>query len=200
MCSNTPDREEITTLINHCINNSYFPVKWKEAIIVPIPKKQGIIEPKDFRPISMTSNIGKLLEDVISRQIKTNLVAEAIPWTKFGFTEGHSTVDALTVFKGEIDNTRKRGEFMAVGSLDIKKAFDSVWHRGLVYKVQKAGCDMHTTRIVKSFLEDRFAKIKIDDNLSESLSINRGVPQGTRLGPLLYNIYTGDLKPDLTTQ
>ena len=51
---------------------------------------------------------------------------ETIPWTQFGFKEGHSTIDALTVFKNEIDNCISRKEFLAVASLDIKKAFDSV--------------------------------------------------------------------------
>lgn len=67
--------------------------------------------------------------------------AEAVPWTQFGFRVGHSTVDALTVFRGQIEDSRKRHKFMAVASLDIKKAFDSVWHRGLVHKVSRAGCD-----------------------------------------------------------
>ena len=123
---------------------------------------------------------------------------ETIPWTQFGFREGHSTIDALTVFKNEIDNCISRKEFLAVASLDIKKAFDSVWHRGLVYKVHKAGCDLFTTKMVQSFLLNRVAKIKVDGLLSNDLEINRGVPQGTRLGPLLYNIYTGDLKLDLS--
>ena len=189
---------KLTQIFNHCINNSYFPSSWKSATIIPIPKKTGILEPKEFRPISMTSNLGKILEDSVSKIIKAEMGEGTIPWTQFGFREGHSTVDALTVFKREIDNCISRREFLAVVSLDIKKAFDSVWHKGLVYKVHKAGCDLNTAKMVQSFLNNRVAMIKVDGLHSKELRINRGVPQGTRLGPLLYNIYTGDLNLDLS--
>jgi hypothetical protein len=67
-----------------------------------------------------------------------------------------------------------------------------------VYKVHKAGCDLNTAKMVQSFLNNRVAMIKVDGLHSKELRINRGVPQGTRLGPLLYNIYTGDLNLDLS--
>lgn len=125
----------IIILCNHCINNSYFPAIWKDATIIPLPKKAEAIEPKDFRPISMTSNVGKILEDVLIRQLRSDMTEGTIPWTQFGFTPGHSTVDALSVFKEDLASSRRMRLFTAVCSLDIRKAFDSVWHMGLVYKV-----------------------------------------------------------------
>lgn len=92
--------QKLTSIFNHCINNSYFPSKWKLARIIPILKKSGVLAAKEFRPISMTSNVGKILEDSISYIIKSEMKAEAVPWTQFGFRVGHSTVDALTVFRG----------------------------------------------------------------------------------------------------
>lgn len=83
---------------------------------------------------------------------------------------------------------------MAVVSLDIRKAFDSVWHKGLIHKLSRTGCDNHSVAMIKSFLKDRKAKIKINNQYSKEVRIERGVPQGTRLGPILYNIYTGEVK------
>lgn len=180
------------------MNNSYFPASWKVGVIIPIPKKQGILTPKDFRPICLTSSLGKILEAVIYNRLKTEIHSDYIPETQFGFKDGHSTVDALTVFKGNIKDARRKKEIMAVASLDIEKAFDSVWGEGLVYKIDKSGCNTHTTKIIKSFLNNRHAKIKLNDSSSVNFEIKRGVPQGTKLGPILYNIYTAEMNKSIS--
>lgn len=98
-----------TKLANHCINNSYFPNKWREAIIRPIPKKPGIITAKDFRPISLTSNLGKLLESIILRQIESELHEGVIPEFQFGFKAGHSKYLCRSVF-ARLENPRQLEE------------------------------------------------------------------------------------------
>lgn len=187
----------LTTIFNNCINNGYFPLKWKEAIIVTIPKKQGIIEAKDLRPISLTPNLGKLLECAILRNLNNEIKEDTIPKFQYGFKGQHSAVDALGVVNNRWIDARQRRCFTAIASLDIKKAFDSVWHDGLIYKIDKAGAEPSTSRIIKSFLDDRRAKIKIGNTLSNDFSVQRGVPQGSRLGPQLYNMYIGDMKINL---
>lgn len=185
--------ETLTRIINHCINNCYFPVPWKTAVVVTIPKKAGRCSPGELRPISLTSNLGKILEMVIMRNIERELKDGAIPDHQFGFRVGHSTVDALSVLTNYLDEQRGRGFTAAVCSLDVKKAFDTVWHEGILFKMDKAGCGIHSCQIVQSFLEDRKARIRVEGTLSSSFTIARGVPQGSRLGPLLFNVYMSDL-------
>lgn len=95
-------------IINHCLNNSFFPNKWKTAIIIPIPKKGGIIENKDFRPISLTANLGKLLENAIIRRLHKGVIEGTIPSHQFGFKEGHSTCDALEILEHQLFRNRRR--------------------------------------------------------------------------------------------
>lgn len=184
---------ELTKIINHCINNEYFPKSWRRANIILIPKKGGAIECKDLRPISLTSNVGKVFEQVILDRLKGELNEWCVPDFQFGFKEGHSTVDALSVIAGRLQEDRAKGDFTVLCSLDIKKAFDSVWMDGCVFKLKRAGAGKTTRKLVKSFLEGRVAKLLIEGTVSQDIAIERGVPQGSRLGPLLYNIYAGDV-------
>lgn len=167
---------------------------WKSAVVVTIPKKVGFCSPGELRPISLTSNLGKILEMVVMRNIERELKVDAIPDHQFGFRVGHSTVDTLLVLTNHVEEHRRRGLTNAICSLDVKKAFDTVWHQGIVYKMSEMGCEISTCRTVQSFLADRRARIRIDGTLSPSFKIARGVPQGSRLGPLLFNIYMANLK------
>lgn len=178
----------LVAILNHCVNNAYFPRAWKTAIIIPLPKKKGTIEVKDFRPISLTSNLGKLLENLLLNCIHSEMREDAIPEFQFGFRNGHSTVDALSVLSERVHVERERRRLLAVCSLDIRKAFDSVWHEGLAYKLRSAGCQPHTVKSVYSFLCDRSAVIRLGSAVSRPFTVGRGVPQGSRMGPVLYNL------------
>lgn len=184
----------LTKLFNHCINNCYFPREWKTAIVCAIPKKPGYCTPSELRPISLTSNVGKLLEMGVIRNMSRELLEDTIPDFQFGFREGHSTLDALQVLNDTLIKQRRKKNVVAVCSLDVKKAFDSVWHCGMVHKLFRQGCEPSTCRMVQSFLANRTARLRIGSIHSGEFTVGRGVPQGSRLGPLLFNIYVGDLR------
>lgn len=141
----------LVKIVNHCLNNSYFPTAWKKAKIITIPKKSGFVEPKDLRPISMTSNLGKILESVILIKLKETMSPGTIPNFQFDFQEIHSTIDALSVINNKIQSDLKNKHCTAIASLNIKKAFDSVWHAGLLHKVYNTNCNIFTVNIIKSF-------------------------------------------------
>ena len=185
---------EITVLINQCINTGYFPKAWKSSRIIPIPKKNGILEAKDFRPISLTSNLGKLLERVMQRRLNEEMDEGAIPPHQFGFRAGHSTTDALHLLTSKIQAGHDDGHYTAVALLDVKKAFDSVWTEGLLYKLERAGIKGANWELLRSFLKDRTARIVVGGRTSAEIPIQRGVPQGSINGPVLYNVYIGDLR------
>lgn len=176
-----------------CIANNYFPKEWKRAKIFLIFKKGNKQIPANYRPISLLSNLGKILEKIIIFRLNKQLKnLDTIPEYQCGFRPGHSTLDAAAILRDSIVEAKTLKEAWGVCLIDIAKAFDSVWHRGLKHKIRKFGISGDLTGIIDSFLSDRKAFITANGVNSADFSINRGVPQGTILGPTLYNVYVSD--------
>lgn len=184
----------LTIILNNCLNNSYFPESWKVAKIIPIPKSAHAQKIADYRPISLVDNLGKVLEQLILTRL-SDKIETTIPSYQFGFRKEHSTVDALSFFRDKISQTLNDKKVGAACLLDIRGAFDAVWTDGLILKLKRLQFTNFWIKMIHSFLTDRLAAVITDENCSEKFSIERGVPQGTKLGPLLYNLFTCD-QPD----
>lgn len=184
-----------TIMFNNCLVNGYFPKKWKTATIIPLPKTSKAEIPNDYRPISLLSNWGKCLEDVILNRLKNDEdEVVGVPAHQFAYKRGHSAVHAVDILGAEIEESRRLRMATVVIALDITKAFDSVWKKGLVYKLSNLGIEAEVKTIIADFLNERKGRVQVGKAVSREFRIERGVPQGLKLGPVLYNIYTGDFK------
>lgn len=186
----------LAMLFNQAYNIGYFPAAWKRAIIVPILKKsKPSNEAASYRPISLLSCLGKTFEHCVNK-----VVAEecsrlmVIPNDQFGLSFGRSVYHPLTKFTTDVTmEINKRTPTIAC-TLDIEKAYDTVWINGLIYKMHNLfGFEAHLCSFILNYLSDRSFQVIVNNKLSASHQIVAGVPQGGVLSAFLYIIFVSDL-------
>lgn len=192
----------LTNIYNSCLKLQYFPSSWKTAKVVPIPKPgKPLNRPDSYRPISLLSSLGKLLEKIIKIKIEIFIGSKNIlPNEQFGFRNSHSTIHQVKRITNDVKEGFNSGKSAALVLLDVEKAFDSVWHRGLVYKLINFEFPLYIIKFVRNFLNNRYFCVAIDNVFSDLLEIPAGVPQGSVLGPTLYNIFCADMPRPSTGQ
>lgn len=178
-----------------CFRLSYFPSAWKCAKIVPIPKPgkdQAVAS--NYRPISLLNSLSKILEKLILSRLNSYISAHSLLNNEqFGFRTGHSTNHQLVRVCSYIREALKKKHSTGMVTFDIEKAFDSVWHKGLLHKMFVLKFPLYLIKIVQSFLSKRSFYVSINSHKSNIFQILAGVPQGSVLSPTLYNIFTSDL-------
>lgn len=150
-------------------------------------------ELSSYRPISLLPILSKVFEKVLLRRLKPILSEnEIIPDHQFGFRNNHATTEQVHRVVENITHALENKEYCTAAFLDVEKAFDKVWHTGLLYKLKKA-LPHAFFFLLKSYIEGRNFQVKHNETLSSINNIEASVPQGSVLGPILYSIYTADL-------
>lgn len=184
---------KLCQIFNGCIRLEYFPIAWKHANIIMIPKpgKDPKI-PINHRPISLLNTISKVFETLLLNRIKIYTMPQ-IRSEQFGFRPYHSTtLQLLNIIDELVINSNLKKKTAAV-LLDVEKAFDKVWHKGLTYKLIQFKIPSQLINIINSFLSNRSFQIKNNSTLSTIRNIHAGVPQGSCLSPHLFLIYVNDI-------
>lgn len=185
----------LANILNNCLRIGYFPWTWKRAKVIPIIKPgKDPTSPSSYRPISLLSSLSKLFEKIIQNRL-LNFANEnnIFPEEQFGFRRGMSTVHQLSRVYQTIKRNREVAKTTAMALLDIEKAFDNVWHHGLLFKLKRFNVPLYIIKILQSYLTGRSFQVFISGTLSEVFMILAGVPQGSILGPILFNLFTSDL-------
>ncbi|KAJ4428059.1 hypothetical protein ANN_24073 [Periplaneta americana] len=183
----------ITKLFNQCIAHRYFPDAWKLAYITAIPKqKKNPKVPANRRPISLINALGKVFERILMTRLLQS-APNLIPPYQAAYQQGLSTThQLLRLVEQTTIGFNNRATTVAI-FLDVKSAFDSVWHTGIIYKLIQSEVPDALIHIIADFLRNRRFCVKEDGCLSRQKKIQGGVPQGSVLGPYLYCAYTSDL-------
>lgn len=185
-------------VFNRSIQAGHFPSPWKEANVTPIHKKDSSSSPTNYRPISLLCQPGKGLERCVHKQL-FNYVKENSLITPFqsGFIPGDSTTFQLIHTYHVICEAVDSGKEVRVVFCDISKAFDRVWHRGLLHKLRNLGCSERLLKWFSSYLFGRRQRVVLNGQMSKWAYIQAGVPQGSILGPLLFLVYINDIVNEL---
>ncbi|GFT48864.1 RNA-directed DNA polymerase from mobile element jockey [Trichonephila clavipes] len=184
----------LTKLYNQCLIKNNFPTQWKQANVIMLAKpNQNRTFPQGYRPISLINATAKIFERIILTRIKSHSKAiDCIPPEQCGFREGHSTLHQLIRVTNIINEGFSHKFYTAGVFLDVKRAFDKMWHDGLTYKLIKLQFPDYLIKIIHNFLHNRTFRVRVNNTYSNTVSCLSGVPQGSVLSPYLFNIYTHD--------
>ena len=179
--------------LNCCINTSSYPSLLKRADITSVHKKDSKSAKNNYRPVSILSNISKLYERIMFKQMPEYFESSFFSKCQCGFRKGfsaeHCLVSMLEKWKSATDNKKLFGALLTY----LSKAFDCLSHDLLIAKLNAYGFNMSAFRFVHSYLKNRMQRTKINPEYSSWEEMMSGVPQRSMLGPLLCNIFLSDL-------
>ena len=191
--------ESLSTVFNDlykcCFREARFPKKWKEAVlaVVPKPGKSSYQELSSFRPISLLSVAGKVLDRLLADRVNHHLYSqEGLMHAKqYGFKPQHSTEMAIAEVIRFVNEEGSR-KYAALIALDIKSAFDTASHRLILQRMTARGVPGNLVKLTASFFSDRSVSL-YHESLCQSRALSRGCPQGSVSGPSLWNLLIDDV-------
>lgn len=182
----------LTCIFQYSIDTGTIPSIWKLANVVPIHKGDSKTIPNNFRPVSLTSNVCKMLEHILLHYL--NIYLEDILCTnQHGFRRGMSCNTQLITTMQQILEMVDGGQPVQIATFDFAKAFDKVSHSLLIDKLHRFNIPVQIINWIEHFLSNRKQQVIINNTVSKTQLVKSGVPQGSVLGPSLFLFYINDI-------
>ena len=192
-------KKTLLNISNKSWQTGTVPQCWREAIMVPIHKKGKDRRKVDsYRPISLTSCFGKLMERLVNTRINGHLESNNLLSSKqAGFRQHQSTEDQVTYIAQAIEDGFQAKKHTLAVWIDMEKAFDKVWKYGLRLKLQQSGVKGYMYRWISQYLTNRKARVRLNGSYSQKKTLKNRVPQGGVLSPTLFLIFINDIIENL---
>ena len=183
---------KMTDLINDGIDKDIFPDNPKFADVYPAHKKGERTCPEKYRPVSVLTHTGKVFEKEMFEQVSDKMkgiLSDNLCGYRKGFSTQHALISMTEKWRKSLDKKGFAGSVL----MDLSKAFDCLNHELLIAKLHAYGFGNESLRLINSYLKNRWQRVKVNHTFSKWTELLLGVPQGSVLGPLLFNIYLNDL-------
>ena len=182
----------LTKLINNIYDTGHIPLDLSKSIFIALPKKQNANECENHCTISLMRHVTKILLRVIMMRIRNKILPE-IAQEQCGFIEGKGTVNALYIIRTIIERALEVQKDLHLCFIDYTKAFDKVKHDNIIDILEALNIDGKDLSIIENMYWEQTAAIRIKNEISEFIQINRGVRQGCVFSPDLFSLYSENI-------